>query len=235
MLPPGAEERFAGYGVMGLPFSSGHYLALRRFPAVSLGPAYNAVWWRDPAGHWTIFADVPPMQSCARYFGSALQRAETREIDVAWTGPRSLHVAMAGFLRWEIELGSTLATRLMSGMGGAAPRWLWRNPVALGATGRMAGPLLGTGKIRLQGRVPNRQWFQANPRFAWMVTASRATIDGKDAGPTGPLDHQTRLGDLWLPQRGIFFVGESYFEPFDAARHWSPAPVERTAELVPAP
>jgi hypothetical protein len=26
-LPPGDDERFAGFGVLGLPFASGHYLA----------------------------------------------------------------------------------------------------------------------------------------------------------------------------------------------------------------
>jgi hypothetical protein len=36
-LPPENEERFFGYGVMGLPFASGHTLSLRRFPASSLG------------------------------------------------------------------------------------------------------------------------------------------------------------------------------------------------------
>ena len=35
--PPGSGERFAGYGVMGLPFRSGHVLALRRSPASSIG------------------------------------------------------------------------------------------------------------------------------------------------------------------------------------------------------
>lgn len=43
-LPPGDEERFAGYGVMGLPFASGHVLAMRRFPSSSIGPAYTSVW-----------------------------------------------------------------------------------------------------------------------------------------------------------------------------------------------
>jgi hypothetical protein len=32
-LPLGSGDRFAGYAVMGLPFRSGHVLALRRFPA----------------------------------------------------------------------------------------------------------------------------------------------------------------------------------------------------------
>lgn len=30
-LPEGDDERFVGYGVMGVPFASGHYLALRDF------------------------------------------------------------------------------------------------------------------------------------------------------------------------------------------------------------
>lgn len=47
-LQGGPEERFAGYGVMGLPSRSGHYLALRHFPASSIGPGYRAVWHRDP-------------------------------------------------------------------------------------------------------------------------------------------------------------------------------------------
>jgi hypothetical protein len=42
-LPAGSGERFSGYGVMGLPFRSGHILALRRFPASSIGPGYRSV------------------------------------------------------------------------------------------------------------------------------------------------------------------------------------------------
>lgn len=37
-LPAGSNERFSGYGVMGLPFRSAHILAMRRFPASSVGP-----------------------------------------------------------------------------------------------------------------------------------------------------------------------------------------------------
>jgi hypothetical protein len=61
-LPSGGEERFAGFGVMGLPFDSGHVLALRRFPASSIGPAYTAVWHRDPAGRWAFWQDQPDDQ-----------------------------------------------------------------------------------------------------------------------------------------------------------------------------
>jgi hypothetical protein len=58
-LPPGSEERFFGYGVIGLTFLSGHVLALRRFPASSIGPGYRSVWHRDPRGRWTFHQDQP--------------------------------------------------------------------------------------------------------------------------------------------------------------------------------
>ncbi len=32
---------------------------------------------------------------------------------------------------------------------------------------------------------------------------------------------QARLGDLWIPQRGIFAIGRTFFKPFDEARHVS--------------
>jgi hypothetical protein len=73
-LPPGSEERFFGYGVMGLPFRSGHVLALRRFPASSIGPGYRSVWHRDPHGRWTFYQDQPGELACTRYFGSASMR-----------------------------------------------------------------------------------------------------------------------------------------------------------------
>lgn len=42
-LPSGPDERFALYGVMGLPFASGHILALRDAPAASISPAFRSV------------------------------------------------------------------------------------------------------------------------------------------------------------------------------------------------
>ena len=38
-LPSGDDERVVGFGVMGLPFAGGHYLAFRDFPATSFSPS----------------------------------------------------------------------------------------------------------------------------------------------------------------------------------------------------
>lgn len=139
----GPGERFTGSGVMGLPFASGHYLALRDMTASSVGPPYHAIWHRAPDGRWTIFTTTEPGLSCPRYFG--------------------------------------------------------------------AGGTLRTGRIRLCGRTPNGQHFRAAPLQVWRVVGGSAQLDGHDLGPIGPLDRQVRLGDFWMPQRGLFFAGRSRF------------------------
>ena len=73
-LARGSDERFTGYGAMGVPFSGGHYLVLRDMLASSVGTAYRSIWHRDPQGRWTIFTTAAPALSCPRYFGSAGRR-----------------------------------------------------------------------------------------------------------------------------------------------------------------
>lgn len=35
----------------------------------------------------------------------------------------------------------------------------------------------------------------------------------------GPLREPVRLGDFWLPQRGLFAFADGLFEPYDSSRH----------------
>lgn len=220
VLPSGEDETFAGYGVMGLPFASGHYLALRDLPATSFADGYRSVWHRDPAGHWRFFTTVPADLSCPRYFGAASDQAPTRsEIDVAWPSATSLRVSIDGVLDWHIEVGSTPGTRLMSSMGSLMPQWVWTNGPVLSTMSRMAGPILKVGRVRLRGTVPNGQSFTVAPVLTWAVTDSTAVLDGVDLGAPGPLPEQAHLAGFWLPQRGILAAGHGHFETLDPARH----------------
>ncbi|MFL6088670.1 MAG: hypothetical protein ACJ71Z_00835 [Aeromicrobium sp.] len=223
-LPAGTDERVSGYGVIGLPFSSGHYLALRDFVASSFGPAYRAVWHRDPAGAWSIYSTNEASESCPRYLSAALWRPTiVTPIDVTWLDDFQLRVYIDDALDWTIEARPTMATRLMTAMGRRMPPAAWTNQVVLDVMGRMAGPMLGAGKMRLAGGLPNGQTFSAAPQRIWGVTASSAIVEGRDAGPIGPLPKQDHLADFWLPQRGIFFAdGFGHFESFDPDRHLRP-------------
>jgi hypothetical protein len=208
--PPGEEERFFGYGVMGLPFTSGHVLGLRRFPASSIGPGYRSVWHRDPHGRWTFYQDQPAELACTRYFGSAVDEVRDGPIRIDWSGPRSFEVR-ARDLAWTVEVGSTPVTRLFNAVGGVLPARAWRSRPVLDAMSRVAGAALRAGRVRLSGTAPNGQRFVANLLTMWVATASRATVGGSDLGEMGPAPAQARLGDFYIPQRGVFVIGRAMF------------------------
>jgi hypothetical protein len=111
LLPAGAEERFNGYGVMGLPFTSGHILALRRFPVSSVGPGYTSAWHRTPTGEWVFYATASPPVSCPRFFGVLASDSIQTEISVTWSAPFRFRVSVpAVSLEWDVGVGPTAAT-----------------------------------------------------------------------------------------------------------------------------
>jgi hypothetical protein len=206
---------------MGLPFASGHVLALRRFPSSSIGPAYTAIWHRSPQGSWTIWSTIEPTKACARYFGRELEHAIQAPIELSW--PDSFRIAVkidAGrTLDWQVDLGSTIVTRSLSAVARTIPTGLWGRRPVRAMMEAVAGPMLGAGRLSLDGIAPNGQWFEANPKLIWFVTGGSATLNGADLGPPGALDRQGALGDFLIPQRGIFAFGQSIFEPFAEDRH----------------
>jgi len=203
-LPDDPAEHFAGSAVFGQPFTSGRYLAFRDFPVSSVGPGYRSVWHRAPGGEWTLYANVAPQYSCARYFGLAFHRLVETDVDIQWSGPSSAVITVPGVLDWDLQLGTSPATTLLTAMAMRMPETLWRSEPVLRAMGAFAGPLLGAGRMKISGTVPNGQTFQAQPRQLWLVTDSRATILGEGAGRPGPLAVQDHLADFWLPQHGLF-------------------------------
>jgi hypothetical protein len=209
-LPDGNDERFAGYGVMGIPFASGHYLALRDMLASSVGPAYRAIWHRDPEGRWSIHTTGAPELTCPRYFGSVATSVRVPSIDVVWRDDHTIDVSLGDEFAWRIDLAATAATGAMSAMGGAMPEAAWNSEAVLAAMEPMASGVLRVGRVRLRGATPNGPRFKAAPRTVWRATG-RASIRGQDLGDPRPLPQQTGLGDFWLPQRGLFFVGGARF------------------------
>ena len=220
MLPPGDDERFVGFGIMGLPFSNGHYLAMRQFPATTFAPPYLSVWHRDPSCNWTFYATTPGQQSCARYFGAATPNDAVQcDIVVSWVSPWSVLIEIPGLLHWTVDLQATAATQLMSKIGGRLSESAWTDPSNLKRLSRVARRTLGVGDVRLTGRAPNGQCYAMAPKQLWVVADSRAVLRGQDLGPGGPLLRQARLGDFRMPQRGIGMVGSGHFETFDPDRH----------------
>ena len=211
-LPSGGEERFAGFGVMGLPFASGHVLALRRFPASSIGPAYTSVWHRDPAGRWTFWQDQADDQACSRYFGSALAETRLCSIELDWLAESTMRVAVAEVdFAWTVTMAASPVTRALNAVGSLLPDAAWRTHPVVSVMGPVAGIALRAGRVAMAGKTPNGQRFVANPSRIWLIAESSARLGDENFGPPGPLGEQARLGDFWIPQRGVFTVGRIFF------------------------
>jgi hypothetical protein len=202
---------------MGLPFASGHVLGLRRWTASSVGDPFTSIWHRDPSGHWTFYESIAGEVACTRYFGADVARVREGPIDLEWKAPDRVHVRTAdGAVDWDITVGATSSTRMMSAMGSVVPPAAWRSGPVLKAMGALAGRLLGVGKVQLTGATSNRQHFDANPMRIWYVTGSDAVVEGEDLGPIGALNEQAHMADFYFPQRGILAIGRVFISPLEA-------------------
>ena len=159
--PTGDGERYAGYGVMGLPFSSGHVLAMRRFPASSIGSGYTSVWHRTPAGQWSFWQNQAPEGGCSRYFSAEVSAVLETSVEVAWPQPDQIHVSVpeVGF-DWRATMGTSARLQAFNALGSALPDRAWRSQRLLAVMGPVAGALLGFGSVTMTGRrrTDNRSW-----------------------------------------------------------------------------
>lgn len=220
VLPEGPEERFSGYGVMGVTFSTGHVLALRHFPASSVGPGYSSVWHRDPVGMWEFYTDVEPHLSCPRYFGRAVASISVTPIHINWKGPNDFNVTVESpEVEWMIKLKNTATTSFLNLLSNIIPQSAWKNEAVLEKIERVASNVLETGELTLAGIAPNGQKFKANPRSIRLVEKSKAKIEGEDLGTVAPLRQQAHIGQFCIPNTALFVLGEAYFEPFDPNHH----------------
>jgi hypothetical protein len=218
-LPEGTCERVSGYGVMGLPFRSGHVLGLRRWTASSIGESFTSIWHRDPDGQWTFHESAPSEIACSRYFGAGVQRRCVGSIRLDWETTRRLRIrTVDGAVDWTVEIGSTTISRMMSVAGTAIPTAAWRWRPILRAMGWVAGWALGVGTVRLTGLTSNGQHFDANPVRVWYVTDSHCVVEGRELGPIGRLPTQAHLADFYFPQRGIFAMGRVFVTGNDLNR-----------------
>jgi hypothetical protein len=211
-VPDGDGDRFAGYGIMGLPFRSRHVLAMRRFPASSIGPGYTSIWHRDPDGTWEFWQDQPPEFGCHRYFSAAVATTRNVAIDLRWTEPGTIRLAVPELeFEWTATLRASRVTNVLNAVGGVLPDRWWKASPVLSLMGPVAGTALRAGRVGLAGLAPNGQRFIANPLSVWLVADASASLGGTDFGPLGKLDQQASLGDFWIPQRGVFAIGRAYF------------------------
>jgi len=109
----------------------------------------------------------------------------------------------------------TMMTYALNAMASVMPDAMWRNSLVLKMMAAMAGLTLSAGKLALQGRVPNGQWYVLNPTRIWIICESHAVWNGKKLDHIGPIAKQDKLGDFWVPSAGFIRNGPGFFEVFN--------------------
>ena len=222
------HEYVRGYGVFGLPFSSGHVLALRVFPENDFAP-YRTVWHRDPAGVWSIHYDAPRSDvACPRYYGAAAATNAPARIELSWESSDRLVVRMDDpALTWTIRATEPPVLRAMNAASRRMPLWTWKHRSLL-APREWAARMLGLGRIRLDGVMPSGHYGILMPQRMYFVDESEARLDGVDLGHPTRARPNPDIGGVPLPARGVLAIGQAHFEIRDGEEY------RRTKEEVRA-
>ena len=222
-IPPGMDEApwpdheyVRGWGVFGLPFDSGHVLALRVFPQGSFG-SYRTVWHRDPTGSWSIHADALHVEhACPRYYGPACERVAGASIGLEWTAPRTLHVTMDDpALDWTVTVARSALMGVLNPLSAMMPLSTWRPRSLVRARERLARAL-GMGRLQMSGVMPSGHVGVLMPRRMYLVHESTALLDGEDLGSPARLQQNPTIGGVPLPARGVLAIGEAMWHIRDA-------------------
>jgi hypothetical protein len=214
---PWADHEYVrGWGVFGLPFDSGHVLALRVFPENDFSP-YRTLWHRDPDGEWSIYVNGARLETaCPRYYGPACTHTAFARIDLEWTGPASLRVTMTEpRLEWTLVATETRVLRALNAISPRLPMWTWRSGALLRARELLAEHVLDLGAIRLAGTMPSGHAGILMPQRMYVIAESTAVLDGQDLGRPAKVEPNPRIGEVPLPTRGVLAIGQAAWEILD--------------------
>lgn len=202
-------EYVKGWGVFGLPFDSGHVLALRVFPENDFSP-YRTLWHRDPEGRWSIYVDGQRLDTaCPRYYGQACTHVGYATISLEWTGPAALRITMAEpALEWTLMARQTSMLRVMNTLSPRLPLSSWRSPRLVRAREVMPRRTLGLGEITMSGPMPSGHAGILMPERMYFIDDTTAVLDGVDLGKPTRVTPNPDIGGVPLPARGVLAIGQ---------------------------
>lgn len=207
------HEHVRGYGVFGLPLSSGHTLALRVFPTNDFAP-YVTVWHQAPDGTWSIYYQAPrPDIACPRYYGPAVRNVVPATIELDWRGEAELRIRVDR-LEWTVWMPEPPLLRLLNTVSGRLPFWTWRSATLLRVREGIAG-LLGMGRVRLACRMPSGHVGVLMPQRMYFIDRAQVRLAGVDLGTPVRARENPMIGDVPLPARGTFAIGQAHWEILD--------------------
>jgi hypothetical protein len=107
-----------------------------------------------------------------------------------------------------------LSLRLVNGISKGLPFWTWQKMSLLKPREWMAR-LLGMGDMKLAGVMPSGHFGILMPQRIYFINRSQVQLEGVDLGEPVKVSPNPTIGDVPLPARGIFAIGQAHFEILD--------------------
>lgn len=214
------HEYVRGYSVMVLPFSSGDLLALRVWPQSDFGP-YVSVWHRSPDGEWSIYSDGPSLETtCPRYWSPAVQQTELATINITWTGPNELRVEMEEpQLEWTMTISAPVLLKGLNAVSSVLPLWSWKPASLRRVREWIAERFLGMGDLRFSFIMPSSHDTIIMPEEVFFIEESDAELNGRSLGDSVRLKTNPTIGDVPLPTRPTFVLGQAHMQITNPAEY----------------
>ena len=224
ILPTGPDETVTGFGVMGLPFASGHYLALRDFPAASFLPDRCPATARCGTATPTARGrSTPPRPPSTVAPATSVRPPPTTPSSVRSRSPGPATTRSSSTSPTSCTGPSSCTTQRRPG---CSPRSGHAFRTASGRTRARSAPSADSpapcwapDRCGWRAPCPTGRPSGSHPSGCGRSASSRAELHGHDLGDIAPLPDQARLGDFRPPQRGLAVVGQGRFDAFDPTRH----------------
>ncbi len=98
------------------------------------------------------------------------------------------------------------------------PFWTWQHAPLLKLREWVARQL-GIGAIRLAGRMPSGHFGVLMPQRMYLIDHAHVQLAGVDLGAPVRVRPNPKIGDVPLPARGIFAIGQAHWEIRDEAEY----------------
>ena len=104
--------------------------------------------------------------------------------------------------------------RLLNRISQGLPFWTWQKTSLLKPREWMAR-LLGMGNIKLSGVMPSGHFGILMPQRIYFINHAQVQLDGVDLGEPAKVNPNPAIGDVALPARGIFAIGQAHWDILD--------------------
>jgi hypothetical protein len=148
-----------------------------------------------------------------------VQHLAPATIDLEWRGEAELTIRVdRPQLEWTVWMHEPPVLHLLNMVSKRLPFWTRQRAALLQLREWMARQL-GMGAITLAGRMPSGHFGVLMPQRMYLIDRARVQLAGVDLGAPVRVRPNPKIGDVPLPARGIFAIGQAHWEVRDEAEY----------------